>query len=37
MKRKMRRSKDRRVFKATSINKRKINVNPIVPRGGICL
>lgn len=33
----MRKSKDRRVFRKTAIDRKKINVNPVVPRGGICL
>lgn len=37
MSRIMRKSKDRRVFKRTAVDRRKININPVVPRGGICL
>lgn len=33
----MSRSKDHRVFKKTAVNRKKLNVNPIIPRGGICL
>ena len=37
MPRRTKRKIDRRIFRRTSVDRRKINVNPIIPRGGICL
>ena len=37
MAKRMKKSKDARIFRATAIDRKKINVNPIIPRGGICL
>lgn len=34
---KMKKSKDKRVFSSTAIDRRKINTNPLIPRGGIRL
>lgn len=28
---------DRKYFRRTAIDRKKINVNPSIPRGGICL
>lgn len=28
---------DRKYFRSTAIDRKKINVNPAIPRGGICL
>lgn len=32
-----RRRRDRRMFKRTAVTRRKININPVIPRGGIRL
>lgn len=37
MRKMMRKSKDRKVFRNTAVNAKKINVNPNVYRGGIRL
>lgn len=37
MPRRMKRRADRRAFRRTAIDRKKINVNPVIPRGGICL
>ncbi len=37
MRKRMRKSLDRRIFRRTSVDRKKINVNPVIPRGGICL
>lgn len=37
MRRSMRPGKDKRVFRSTSVTKKKINLEPTVYRGGICL
>lgn len=37
MRKKMYRSKDRRVFRRTASQSRKVNVNPTIYRGGIRL
>ena len=34
---KMKRRKDKRVFSATAIDRKKINTSPVIPRGGIRL
>lgn len=35
--RKMNRRKDRKIFTKTAHDNKKININPIIPRGGIRL
>lgn len=37
MPRRTNKRRDRRMFRRTSIDRKKINVNPVIPRGGICL
>ena len=37
MRKAMRAGKDKRVFRRTSVTKKKINLEPKVYRGGICL
>lgn len=33
----MKRSTDRSVFRRTAVKSKKINIDPYIPRGGICL
>lgn len=33
----MNHAKDARIFRSTAIDRKKININPIIPRGGIRL
>lgn len=37
MPRRTRKRIDRRIFRRTSVDRKKINVDPVIPRGGICL
>ena len=37
MAKRMKKSKDAKVFRSTAVDRKKINVNPVIPRGGICL
>lgn len=37
MSRRMSKRADRRMFKRTAITRKKININPVIPRGGIRL
>lgn len=37
MKRRVRQSKDRKIFRRTASKSKKININPVVMRGGIRL
>lgn len=37
MRRKMKKGKDRKVFRNTAISTKKININPTIYRGGIRL
>lgn len=37
MRKKMKKKKDQKIFKSTAVDRKKINVNPVIPRGGIRL
>lgn len=37
MAKKMKRKKDKKIFRNTAVSSKKININPSIPRGGIRL